>query len=182
MIAFANAGQEFTNALTQANEFGISANGQRLAGLLVTISEAHALGLRAAQGLYLTEGFYWDLDDATRAWSRRFQQRHRAMPTSFQAGTYSAVLHYLRALDAAGTDDGPAVAAKMREMPVQDMFARNGKVREDGRMVHDMVFARIKSPAESRGEWDVYNVVGTVPGDQAFRPSSEGGCPLVAAG
>lgn len=182
VIAFANAGQEFTNALTQANEFGIGAKGQRLAGLLVTMSEAHALGPKAAQGLYLTEGFYWDLDDATRAWSHRFQERQRggAMPTSFQAGTYSAVLHYLRALDAAGTEDGPAVAAKMRGMAVQDMFARGGRVRADGRMVHDMVFARIKSPAESRGEWDLYDVVGIVPGDEAFRPLSEGGCSLVA--
>ena len=187
VIAFANAGQEFTYALTQANEFNIGAKGQRLAGLLVTISEAHALGPKVAQGLYLTEGFYWDLDDATRAWSRRFQERGRgrggrggAMPTSFQAGTYSAVLHYLRALDAAGTEDGPAVAAKMREMPVRDMFARGGRVRADGRMVHDMVFARIKSPAESRGEWDLYDVAGLVPGDQAFRPLSEGGCPLAA--
>jgi branched-chain amino acid transport system substrate-binding protein len=180
VIAFANAGRDFNSAITQAAEFGIGPeSGQRFAALLLTLSEAHALGLSAAQGLALTEGFYWDLDDATREWSHRFFDRHGAMPTSFQAGTYSAVRHYLRAVAAAGTDDADAVAAKMRELPVEDMFARNGKVRADGRMVHDMVFAQVKAPTESKDEWDVYRVVRMVPGDEAFRPLDKGGCPLV---
>ncbi|MGX7704924.1 ABC transporter substrate-binding protein [Methylobacterium sp. Gmos1] len=181
VIAFANAGKDFSSALTQANEFEIGSGGrQRLAALLVTLSEARALGPKAAQGLYLTEGFYWDRDEATRAWSRRFFDRRRTMPTSFQAGTYSAVRHYLHAVAAAGTDDAAAVADKMREMPVEDMFARGGRVRPDGRMVHDMVFARVKTPAASRSAWDLYDVVRIVPGEDAFRPLSRGGCPLVA--
>ncbi|MCW2239734.1 ABC transporter substrate-binding protein [Azospirillum canadense] len=181
IIAFANAGKDFSTAITQATEFGLGSDGkQKLAALLVTLSEAHALGTKGAQGLYLTEGFYWGLNDETRAWSQKFYERHKAMPTSFQAGTYSAVRHYLRAVEAAGTDDADAVVAKMREMPVDDMFARGGKVRPDGRMVHDMVFAQVKSPSESKGEWDLYKIVQTVPGDAAFRPLDKGGCKLAA--
>lgn len=179
IIAFANAGKDFANALTQANEFGVGADGkQRLAALLITLSEAKALGTKAAQGLYLTEGFYWDFDDATRAWSKKFYERRKAMPTSFQAGTYSAVLHYLKAIGAAGTDDTAKVVEKMREMPVDDMFARGGRLRPDGRMVHDMLFAQVKTPAESKGEWDLYRILRTVPGPDAFRPLDKGGCPL----
>jgi branched-chain amino acid transport system substrate-binding protein len=181
VIAFANAGKDFSNSITQANEFGIGAAGkQKLAALLVTLSEAHALGPSAAQGLYLTEGFYWDFDEGTRGWSRQFFERHGAMPTSFQAGTYSAVRHYLRAVAAAGTDDASAVAAKMREMPVEDMFARGGRIRADGRMVHDMIFAQVKGLGESKGKWDLYKVIRTVRGDDAFRPLDKGGCPLVS--
>ncbi len=181
IIAFANAGKDFANALTQANEFGVGPDGkQRLAALLITLSEAKALGTKAAQGLYLTEGFYWDFDDATRAWSKKFYERRKAMPTSFQAGTYSAVLHYLKAIGAAGTDDTVKVVEKMREMPVDDMFARGGRLRPDGRMVHDMLFAQVKTPAESKGEWDLYRILRTVPGPDAFRPLDKGGCPLAS--
>jgi branched-chain amino acid transport system substrate-binding protein len=179
VIAFANAGKDFSSAITQANEFGIGASGdQKLAALLMTLSEARALGVKAAQGLYLAEGFYWDRNDETRAWSEAFHTRHGAMPTSFQAGTYSAVRHYLRAVSAAGTVEADKVAAKMREMPVDDMFARGGRIRPDGRMVHDMVFAQVKTPGESRGEWDLYKIIRIVPGDAAFRPIDKGGCPL----
>lgn len=181
VIAFANAGKDFSTAIAQASEFGVGqASGQRLAALLVTLSEAKAIGLETAQGLYLTEGFYWDKDDGTREWSQRFLKRHGKMPTSFHAGTYSAVRHYLKAVKALGSDEANAVAAKMRELPVEDMFAHGGKIREDGRMVHDMIFAQIKMPTESSGEWDLYKVVATVPGDKVFRPLGEGGCPLVA--
>ncbi|MCG5235373.1 ABC transporter substrate-binding protein [Xanthobacter oligotrophicus] len=181
IIAFANAGKDFANALTQANEFGVGADGkQRLAALLITLSEAKSLGTKAAQGLYLTEGFYWDYDDATRAWSKKFYDRRKAMPTSFQAGTYSAVRHYLKAIAAAGTDDTTKVVEKMREMPVDDMFARGGRLRVDGRMVHDMLFAQVKTPAESKSEWDLYRVLRTVPGPDAFRPLDKGGCPLAS--
>ncbi|MFG1396714.1 ABC transporter substrate-binding protein [Roseixanthobacter pseudopolyaromaticivorans] len=181
IIAFANAGKDFANALTQANEFGVGADGkQRLAALLITLSEAKSLGTKAAQGLYLTEGFYWDYDDATRAWSQKFYQRRQAMPTSFQAGTYSAVRHYLKAIAAANTDDTTKVVEKMREMPVDDMFARGGRLRPDGRMVHDMLFAQVKTPAQSKGEWDLYRILRTVPGPEAFRPLDKGGCPLAS--
>jgi branched-chain amino acid transport system substrate-binding protein len=182
VIAFANAGKDFSTAIAQASEFGIGpASGQQLAALLVTLSEAKAIGPEIAQGLYLTEGFYWDQDEATREWSNRFKERHGSMPTSFHAGTYSAVRHYLRAIEALGDDAAPAVVAKMRELPVEDMFAHNGKIREDGRMVHDMVFAQIKSPQDSTGEWDLYNVIATVPGDFVFRPLNAGGCPIVTS-
>ncbi|NTE84565.1 ABC transporter substrate-binding protein [Agrobacterium tumefaciens] len=181
VIAFANAGKDFSSSISQAGEFGVgAASGQQLAALLVTLSEAKAIGLEAAQGLYLTEAFYWDTNDETRAWSASFEAKHGSKPTSFHAGTYSAVRHYLRAVQAAGTDDGKQVAAKMREMPVDDMFARGGKVRQDGRMVHDMLFAQIKTPAESKGPWDLYRIVNKVSGDKAFRPLNAGGCPIVA--
>ncbi len=181
IIAFANAGKDFSNAIAQATEFGLGTTGpQKLAALLVTLSEARVLGVEKAKGLYLTEGFYWDQNDETRAWSRKFFERRGAMPTSFQAGTYSAVRHYLRAVAAAGTDAADAVIAKMREMPVDDIFAHGGKLRPDGRMVHDMLFAQVKTPSESRGEWDLYKIIETVPGDIAFRPIDKGGCRLAA--
>ena len=180
VIAFANAGKDFSTAIAQAGDFGVgAASGQQLAALLVTLSEAKAIGPEIAQGLYLTEGFYWDKDEGTREWSQRFLERHGSMPTSFHAGTYSAVRHYLRAIEALGNDTATEVAAKMRELPVEDMFAHGGTVREDGRMVHDMVFAQIKAPQDSTGEWDLYNIVATVPGDDVFRPLNAGGCPIV---
>lgn len=180
IIALANGGTDTSNAIKQAREFGLTTTaGRKLAGLALFITDIHGVGLASAQGLLLTTGFYWDRTDATRAWSRRFFERHGAMPTMSQAGVYSAVSHYLKAIQATGTDEAPRVVAKMRETPVNDFFAENGKIREDGRMVHDMYLAEVKSPEASRQPWDYYRIVRTVPGDQAFRPLSESECPLV---
>jgi branched-chain amino acid transport system substrate-binding protein len=178
VIGLANAGTDTTNSIKQAAEFGITPK-QTLAGLLVFISDVHALGLKATQGMYLTTGFYWDLNDETRAWSKRFFEKHKRMPTMVQAGDYSAVMHYLKAVQAAGTDDAAAVMKKMKETPVKDFFAKNGKIREDGRMVHDMYLAQVKKPEESKYPWDYYHIRQTIPGDQAFLPLSESKCPLV---
>jgi branched-chain amino acid transport system substrate-binding protein len=179
VIGLANGGGDTINSIKQAAEFGIVQGGQRLAALVMFISDVHSLGLKAAQGLTITEAFYWDLNDETRAFGKRFLERTKRMPSMNQAATYSAVGHYLKAVKAAGTKETKAVMAKMREMPVVDVFTRNGKLREDGRMVHSMYLLEVKSPAESKGEWDVYKVLAEVPGDQAFRPLHEGGCPLV---
>jgi branched-chain amino acid transport system substrate-binding protein len=167
------------NAIKQAAEFGLQRGGQKLAALLFDVTDANSLGLETAQGMIVAAGFYWDLDGETRAFSNRFMQRTKRMPTMFQAGVYSAVTHYLRAIDATGTDDAKAVIAKMKATPVNDFFAKNGRIREDGRMVHDMYLMQLKSPSESTGPWDFYKLLATVPGDQAFRPLQEGGCPLV---
>ncbi|MBR0681376.1 ABC transporter substrate-binding protein [Roseomonas eburnea] len=181
VVALSNAGTDTINAIKQAGEFGLTRRGQRLVGMFVNITDIRALGLATAQGVVATEAWYWDQSDDTRAFARRFAERHRgAMPTQYQAGVYSAVRHYLRAIEAAGTDDGPTVARKMRELPVNDVFARNGRVREDGRHVHDMYLVEAKSPEDSRGEWDLYRVIATIPAEQAFRPLAEGGCPLVS--
>jgi branched-chain amino acid transport system substrate-binding protein len=180
VIALANAGGDASNAIKQAHEFGAGRGDQKLLALLLGITDVHTLGVDVAQGLVLTEGFYWDMDAQTRAFGKRFNERVGHMPTMLQAGVYSAVSHYLRAIDAAKTDEAKAVVRKMKELPVHDFFARNGRVREDGRMVHDMYLMQIKTPAESKGEWDLYKVLATVPGDEAFRPTDEGGCPLVA--
>ncbi len=181
MIGLASSGPDQVNAIKQAHEFGLDQSGIKLAGLYLHITDIHAIGLETAQGLLMTQAFYWDLNDETRAWSKRFYARHHAMPTMGQAGTYSAVLHYLKAIKAAGTDDTQAVAKKIRELPVNDFFAKNGKVREDGRMVHDLYVLQVKKPSESKEPWDYLKLVRTIPGDQAFRPQSEGGCPLVSA-
>ena len=178
VIGLANAGQDTTNAIKQAAEFGIVESGQSLAALLMFISDVHSLGLPAAQGLLLTTGYYWDLDDESRPFAKRFFDKTGKMPTMVHAGVYSSVLHYLKAVDAAGTDDGKTVAAKMHEMPVTDFFARNGKLRVDGRMVHDMYLARVKKPDESKYPWDYYEIVSVIPGDQAYKPLSKD-CPLV---
>jgi ABC-type branched-chain amino acid transport systems, periplasmic component len=181
VIGLANAGGDTINAIKQAHEFGITSAGQRLAGLLVFITDIHSLGLATTQGLVLTTGFYWDRDDETRAWSKRFAERNSGkMPTMVQAGVYSAVMHYLQAIKAAGTDEAKAVVAKMREMPVNDFFAHNGKIRADGRMVHDMYLVQVKTPAESKYPWDYYKILRVVPGDEAYRPLDQGNCPLVA--
>lgn len=181
VIGLGNAGGDTINAIKQAQEFGITAGGQRLAGLLVFISDIHSLGLQVTQGLVLTTAFYWDRNDETRAWSKRFGERNGGrMPTMVQAGVYSAVHHYLAAIKAAGTDEAKAVVAKMREMPVNDFFAQNGQVRADGRMVHDMYLVQVKSPQESKYPWDYYKILRVVPGNEAFRPMDQGGCPLVA--
>ncbi len=178
VIGLANAGNDTINSVKQAAEFGITPK-QTLAGLLMFITDIHSLGLKQTQGMYLTEGFYWDFNDETRAWSRRFFERQKRMPTMVQAGVYSAVTHYLKAVQAAGTDDSAAVMAKMRATPVNDFFAKNGKVREDGRMVHDMYLMQVKKPEESKYPWDYYNVRQVIPGDQAFLPLSQSKCPLV---
>jgi branched-chain amino acid transport system substrate-binding protein len=179
VIALANAGGDMLNATKQANEFRLSRAGQTLVSLLVFITDIHSLGLPAAQGLRFVTGFYWDRDDETRAWSKRFFDRHQRMPTGAQAAVYSAIRHYLRAIEAAGTDEAKAVMAKMREIPVNDFFARGGRLREDGRLSHDMYFVQVKTPAESSGPWDYYKIIATIPGDQAFRPAGEDGCPLI---
>jgi branched-chain amino acid transport system substrate-binding protein len=180
IIGLANAGTDTTNAIKQGAEFGIGRGGQQFAGLLVFISDVHALGLEKAQGLVLTESFYWDLNDKTRAWSKRFAERHHgAMPTMVQAGVYSAVLHYLKAIEALKSDDGPKVIAKMKEMPTDDPLFGKGTVRADGRKIHPMYLFEVKKPSESKGPWDYYKVRATIPADQAFRPLAEGGCELV---
>ncbi|WP_279356121.1 ABC transporter substrate-binding protein [Methylobacterium indicum] len=181
VVAFANAGGDMMNAVKQAHEFGLTEGGQSLVTLLMNMADVHALGLKTAQGLITTEGFYWDRDEETRAFSKRFHAEMKMMPTMHHAGIYSAVLHHLKAVAATGTDEARAVMAKMREMPVNDMYARNGKLRVDGRMVHDMYLMQVKKPEESTGEWDVYHQLATVPGDEAFRPLDQGGCPLAKA-
>ena len=177
IIGLANAGLDTTNSIKQAAEFGIVAGGQKLAGLLMTLSEVNGLGLEAAQGLVLTEGFYWDHDDASRAFSERFFKRTSRMPSMIHAGTYSATLSYLKAVKAAGTKDSEAVAAKLKELPVDDAFAK-GKVLANGRMVHDLYLFEVKKPSESKKPWDYYKQIAVVPGDQAFFTAKESGCPL----
>jgi branched-chain amino acid transport system substrate-binding protein len=181
VIALANAGSDTTNAIKQAAEFGITQGGQSLAGLLVFSSDVKALGLQAAQGLVLTEAFYWDQTDATRAFSKRFAAKFNGkMPTSAQAGVYSSVLHYLKAVEAAKTKDSDAVMAKMKELPIDDALFGKGMIRADGRAIHDMYLYEVKKPSESKGEWDLYKVLATIPANEAFRPMDQGGCPLVA--
>jgi branched-chain amino acid transport system substrate-binding protein len=177
IIGLANAGQDTANSIKQAAEFGIFRQGQKLAGLLMTLSEIHGLGLDAAQGLVLTEGFYWDHDDRSRAFSKRFFERTGRMPNMVHAGTYSATLSYLKAVKAAGTKDSEAVARKLKELPVDDAFAK-GKVLANGRMVHDMYLFEVKKPSESKKSWDYYKQLAVVPGDQAFFTAKESGCPL----
>jgi branched-chain amino acid transport system substrate-binding protein len=179
VVALANAGGDTQNAIKQASEFGLQRQGQNLLALLLNITDVHSLGIEAAQGMIATEGFYWDMDDASRAFSKRFLEKTNHMPTMIQAGVYSAVTHYLKAVDAAGTDEAKAVIARMKTMPINDFFAKNGYIREDGRMVHDMYLVQVKSPAESKGEWDLYKVLATVRGDDAYRSLAAGGCPLV---
>lgn len=180
IIGLANAGADTTNAIKQGAEFGIVRGGQQFAGLLVFLTDVHALGLEKAQGLLLTESFYWDLNDRTRAFSRRFAERHRgAMPTMAQAGVYSAVLHYLKAVEALKSDEGPKVIAKMKELPTDDPVFGKGYVRADGRKIHPMYLFEVKKPSESKGPWDYYKVRATIPAEQAFRPLDQGDCPLV---
>jgi branched-chain amino acid transport system substrate-binding protein len=179
IIGLANAGGDTINAIKQAGEFGIVAGGQNLAAIVMFISDVNSLGLNLAQGLIVTEAYYWDLNDQTRAFGKRFFERMKRMPTMDQAATYSATLHYLKAVKAAGTRDTKPVLAKMRATPVRDAFTSNGTLREDGRMVHSMFLFQVKKPDESKGPWDYYKLLAEVPGDQAFRPIKDGGCPLV---
>jgi branched-chain amino acid transport system substrate-binding protein len=179
VVAFANGGGDMVNAVKQANEFGLTKN-QTMVSLLVFISDVHSMELKAAQGLKFVTAFYWDRNDETRAWSKRFFDRHGRMPTMPQASVYSAVRHYISAIKAAGTDEAKAVMAKMRETPVNDFYVKNARLREDGRLVHEMYFAQVKTPSESTKPWDYYKILATIPGDQAFRALADGGCPLVA--
>ncbi|WP_279480829.1 ABC transporter substrate-binding protein [Aureimonas sp. SK2] len=181
VIGMANAGLDTANAVKQAAEFGIVQSGQRLAALLFTLSEVHGLGLEAAQGLSLTEGFYWDRDDESRAFSQKFFDRTQRMPNMIQAGTYSAVTQYLKAIQKAGTDETEAVSKALHEMPVEDVFARGGKVGANGRMIYDMYLMEVKTPAESTKPWDYYKVLATVPGAEAYIDPAKSGCSLVPA-
>ena len=182
IVGLANAGLDTTNSIKQAAEFGIVAGGQKLAGLLLTLAEVHGLGLQAAQGLVLTEGFYWDRNDQSRAFSERFLKRTGRMPNMIQAGTYSATLQYLKAVKAADSKNSDAVAKKLKELPVDDMFAQGGKVLANGRMVHDLYLFEVKKPSESKKPWDYYKMIATVPGDKAFPTAAESGCPLTKEG
>ena len=176
VIAFANTGADLINALRQSKEFGMS--DRNIIAPLVYISDVHSMGLENAGGLSFITGFYWDLNDETRAWSKRFYERRKAMPTMTHAGVYSSISHYLKAVKAAGTAETGPVLAAMRAMPVNDFFAKNGSIRSDGRMVHDMLLVQVKKPSESHYPWDYYRVVQTIPGNEAFRPLSESACPL----
>ena len=178
VIGLANAGGDTINAIKQAAEFGVTPK-QPLAGLLMFITDVHSLGLRTSQGMYLTEGFYWDLNEETRAWSKRFFAQQKRMPTMVQAGQYSSVMHYLKAVKAINSDDTPKVMAQMKKTPINDFFAKNGKIRDDGRMVHDMYLLQVKKPADSKAPWDYYHVKATIPAADAFQPLSESRCPLV---
>src|SRR3954468_10908761 len=178
IVGLANAGLDTTNSIKQASEFGIVSGGQKLAGLLMTLAEVNGLGLQAAQGLVLTEGYYWDLNDKTRNLGERFLKRTGRMPSMIHAGTYSATLSYLKAVKAAGTKDPDAVAKKLKELPVDDDFAQGGKVLENGRMVHDMYLFEVKKPSESKKPWDYYKQLAVVPGEKAFFTAKESGCPL----
>jgi branched-chain amino acid transport system substrate-binding protein len=180
IVGIVNGGSDMTNSIKQAAEFGIARGGQRLAAISAVITDVHAVGLADAQGLLLAESFYWDRTAESRQWSKRFFARRGVMPTQMQAGVYSAVMHYLKAVDALGSDEAKSVVARMRDMPIHDFFADRGLLRADGRMVHDMYLVEVKKPEESRYPWDYYKILKTVPGEEAFRPMSEGGCPLLA--
>ena len=180
VIALANAGGDTINSIKQASEFGITQSGQNLAGMLMFINDVHSLGLNTAQGLIFTESFYWDLNDNTRAWSKRFAAAHNGkMPSMVQAGVYGAVLHYLKAVEAAKTDTGTKVVEQMKAMATDDVLFGKGSIRADGRKIHPAYLVEVKKPAESKGPWDYYKIRATIPADQAFRPLNAGDCPLV---
>lgn len=177
IIGIASGPPDNTNAIKLAGEFGVFQGGQQLAGLLVVITDIHALGLQAAQGLILTTSFYWDMDEKTREWSKRFFAKQNRMPTMWQAGVYSSVMDYLKAIQKIGTDEPLKVAEQMRARPVEDFFSRNGRLRSDGLMVHDLVLVQVKKPEESHYPWDYYHVLAHIPGDQAFGPPGPA-CPI----
>lgn len=177
LIALANGGADTVNALKQAADFGIAQNGQALAGMVVVMSDVKALGLQSAQGLTFATSYYWDRDERSRAFAKKFIERRGVMPGMIHAATYSAVLHYLKAIEAAGTDDATAVAAKMREMPVNDDFTQTGRIRADGRMITDMYLVQVKSPKDSKSEWDYFDVLSTIPAEQTAAPLSQTTCP-----
>jgi branched-chain amino acid transport system substrate-binding protein len=179
VIGLANAGGDTINSIKQAAEFGITSGGQQLAGLLVFLTDVHALGLKSAQGLELTASFYWDLNDETRAWSKRFFARNNKEPTMPQAGLYGATMHYLNAIKAVNSTDAGKVMAEMRKTPVNDFMTKNGVIREDGKLARDMYLFQVKTPEESKGPWDYYKLIRQIPADEVTRPISESACPLV---
>ena len=179
LIALANAGGDTVAGIKTARDFGIGQDKQKLVAFFLTAMDVKSVGLASAQGTILTEGFYWDIDERTRAFSERFKTAHGAVPSAIQAGVYSSVRHYLKAVAAAKSDEAKTVIAKMRELPIEDEVVRNAKLREDGRMVHDFYVFQVKKPAESKGEWDLYDLVATIPGDQAFRPLAQSACPAI---
>lgn len=179
IIGFANAGRDTQNAVRGAVEFGLTKGDQKLATLLIFDTDLKGMGLPLAQGLLFTTGFYWDMNNETRAWSKRFYALQQKMPTMVQAGMYSATMHYLNAVQAAGTDNAEVVMKKMKATEINDFFAKKGRIREDGLMVHDMYLAEAKKPSESKSDWDLMKIVKTIPGDQAYQPMSEGSCALV---
>jgi branched-chain amino acid transport system substrate-binding protein len=181
IVGLANAGGDTVNSIKAASEFGLTKN-QNLAALLMLVTDVHAVGLKTAQGLYLTEAWYWDMNNDTRAWAKRYEERMKKKPNSNHASVYSAVTHYLKAIQAAGSDDTTAVMKKMKETPVNDMFAKNGKIREDGRHVHDMYLFQVKKPEESKSAWDYYHLRQTVKGDDAFQSLEKSGCSFVKKG
>src|SRR6267154_2348984 len=177
--AVANAGGDTINSIKQAAEFGLVEGGQKMAGLLVFVTDIHSLGLKTANGLQLTEAFYWDQTDETRAWSKRFMEKINHAPTMVQAGVYGAVMHYMNAIKAIGSDDGLTVVKKMKETPINDFMTKNGKILENGRVIRDMYLFEVKKPAESKGPWDYYKQIATIPGEQAFKRPGGNECPLV---
>lgn len=179
LIALANAGGDTVAGIKTARDFGIGQEKQKLVAFFLTAMDVKSVGLASAQGTILTEGFYWNIDERTRAFSERFKAAHGAVPSAIQAGVYSSVRHYLKAVVAAKSDEAKTVIAKMRELPIEDEVVRNAKLREDGRMVHDFYVFQVKKPAESKGEWDLYDLVATIPGDQAFRPLAQSACPAI---
>lgn len=178
VVGLANGGQDTINSIKQAGQFGVVRGGQQIAALLAFLTDVKAIGLPLAQGLLLTEAFYWDQNDDTRAWSQRFHQRNNRMPTMTQAGTYGAVTHYLKAVKAVGSKDPDKVMAQMRAMPIDDFMTKGGRLRVDGRVVRDMYLFQVKTPEQSKGEWDLYNVMATTPGDVAFRSLATSECRL----
>ncbi|MDR5900902.1 MULTISPECIES: ABC transporter substrate-binding protein [Halomonas] len=179
IVGLANAGADTVNAITTASQFGLTQSGQQLAGLLIFLNDVHSMGLEATQNLLLTTGWYWDMDEQAREWADRYFERTGKRPTMVQAGIYSSTAHYLETVAEAGTDNPEQIRAAMAERPVEDFFSRNGYIREDGRMVHDMYLAQVKTPEESENEWDVYEILSTIPAEEAFRPLSESQCDLV---
>jgi branched-chain amino acid transport system substrate-binding protein len=179
VIGLANSGADTINTIKQGAEFGVGKSDQKLVALLVYITDVNSLGLETAQGLLLTEAFYWDMNDETRAWSRRYFDKMKKMPNMTQAGVYSSTLHYLEAVKAAETVEASAVMKMMKATPINDLFAHDGRIREDGRMVHDMYLFEVKKPSESKEPWDDYKLVATIPAEEAFQPLSQSTCPLV---
>ncbi|OYX09918.1 MAG: hypothetical protein B7Z15_13955 [Rhizobiales bacterium 32-66-8] len=181
IIALANAGGDTVAGIKTAREFGIIGSKQKLVAFFLTANDVKSVGLPTAQGTVLTEGFYWDIDAGTRAFSERFKDKHGAVPSAIQAGVYSSLYHYLKSVAAAKTDDATTVVAKMADLPIKDDVVRNGHLRPDGRMVHDFYVFEVKAPGASKGPWDLYDLVATIPGDEAFRPLSQSSCPAIIA-
>jgi branched-chain amino acid transport system substrate-binding protein len=179
IVGLANAGADTVNAINTASQFGLVQSGQQLAGLIVFLNDVYAMGLEATQGLLLTTGWYWNMDDESREWAERYYERVGSMPGMVHAGIYSSTTHYLNTVAELGSDDPVAVRAAMAEKPINDFFARNGRIREDGRMVHDMYLVEVKSPEDSTHDWDLYEILSTIPAEEAYRPLSESQCKLV---